>query len=476
MSLLKAPVSVETLRLKDIQQSPQPGSFDAIQNLKGIQVITPSLGFKVINARGFANTTNVRFVQMVDGVDNQAPHIGAPIANTLGPNDLDILNVEIVPGSASAVYGMNGINGIANFITKDPFQFQGLSINQKTGVNNINSPETNATLFSETNVRYSKALNSKWAFKVNGTFMKGTDWYANNRTDLNANANTSAGLAGDLNPGKDQVNVYADESGNRRTLTLGGKQYVISRTGYSEMDVAGYSIKNIKGDGSVFFRPTNDVEISYTYRFAHQNNIYQRTNRFRLDNYMTDQHVLQIKSKSIQFRTYLTGENTGQSYNIRSMAENVDRTFSSDNAWFSKFSQRFNNSVNAGVHVADAMNVARSLADNGRYQPHTLQMNHLMDSLANINNWDYGAALRVKAHLSHTEFQHDLTSLVFGQKTLGALMYGLDFRDYIIVPDGNYFINPSENGTNLNYWKVGGFVQSTLNLLNDKLHVNTVLR
>jgi iron complex outermembrane receptor protein len=30
------------------------------------------------------------FVQMVDGIDIQAPHIGAPIANTLGPNDLDI--------------------------------------------------------------------------------------------------------------------------------------------------------------------------------------------------------------------------------------------------------------------------------------------------------------------------------------------------------------------------------------------------
>jgi iron complex outermembrane receptor protein len=61
------------------------------------------LGFKVINARGFGNTTHVRFVEMMDGVDNQAPHIGAPIANSLGPNDLNILKVEIMPGSASAI-------------------------------------------------------------------------------------------------------------------------------------------------------------------------------------------------------------------------------------------------------------------------------------------------------------------------------------------------------------------------------------
>ena len=73
-TLLKSPVSVEKLNLQNIRRSAQPGFFEAIQNMKGIQVITPSLGFRVINARGFAYTTNVRFVQLVDGVDNQAPH------------------------------------------------------------------------------------------------------------------------------------------------------------------------------------------------------------------------------------------------------------------------------------------------------------------------------------------------------------------------------------------------------------------
>jgi outer membrane receptor protein involved in Fe transport len=475
-SLLRAPVSVETMSLQTIQQSAQPSFFDAIQNLKGIQVLTPSMGFKVINARGFANTTNVRFVQMVDGVDNQAPHIGAPIANTLGPNDLDIYSVEVVPGSASAVYGMNAINGLANFVTKDPFRFQGLSISQKAGFNNFNSDETNATFFSEINFRYAKAINEKWAFKINGTFMRGTDWYANNRTDLNPTANVSTGLAGDQNPGSDHVNVYADESANRRTLTLGGKQYVVSRTGYAEMEVADYGIQNVKGDASIFFRPNQQLEVSYTYRGAHQNNIYQRTNRFRFDNYITQQHVLQIKSASIQFRAYLTKENTGDSYNIRSMAENIDRTFKNDNAWFADFTNQFNSSSSGGMSVADAMKAARAFTDNGRYPPHSEQMNHLIDSLRDINNWDYGAALRVKANLAHSEFQHDLTSLLFGNSSRINLMYGLDFREYIIIPDGNYFINPEQNGKNLEYWKVGGFVQSSVSLFNDKIKVSAVVR
>src|SRR5258708_12784810 len=84
-------------------------------------MITPSLGIKILNERGFANTTNVRFAQLVDGMDVASPHIGGPIANALGPSDLDVDNVEIVPGVASALYGMNTVNGLPNFSTKNPF-------------------------------------------------------------------------------------------------------------------------------------------------------------------------------------------------------------------------------------------------------------------------------------------------------------------------------------------------------------------
>ena len=65
----KSPVSIEKVSLSDIQQSASPSFFDGLENTKGVQMLTPSMGFKVINTRGFANTTNVRFVQMVDGFD-----------------------------------------------------------------------------------------------------------------------------------------------------------------------------------------------------------------------------------------------------------------------------------------------------------------------------------------------------------------------------------------------------------------------
>lgn len=475
-NLLQAPVSIEKMNLQYIRQSAQPGFFDAIQNMKGIQVLTPSLGFKVINARGFAHTTNVRFVQMVDGVDNQAPHIGAPIGNSLGPNDLDILNVEVVPGSASAMFGMNAINGIANFMTKNPFEFEGFSFNQKVGVNNINSPDTGSSILSESNLRFAKVISSKWAMKINGTVLKGTDWIANNRTDLNPAANLSSGLEGSSNPGKDLVNIYGDESANRRTLTLDNIQYVVSRTGYAEKEVSDYGLQNIKGDVSLFFRPATEMEMSYTYRAAVQDNIYQRTNRFRFDNYFTQQHAFTFQSPTIQSRTYLTLENTGDSYNIRSMAENVDRGFKSDNDWFRDFSTQFDQSINEGKPVAEAMDLGRAFADRGRVQPNSMEMANRINDLREINNWDIGAALKVKAKMFHSEFQQDISDLFTKGKNGVRVMYGLDYRQYIIVPDGNYFINPVEPDANLNYWKVGGFVQGTKTFFDSKLKVNTVIR
>ncbi len=474
----RAPVSVEKMGLTAIRQSAAPSFFDAIENIRGVQMLTPSMGFRVINTRGFANTTNVRFVQMVDGMDIQAPHIGAPIANTMGPSDLDIQSVEIIPGVSSALYGMNAINGLANFSSKDPFTTQGFSFLQKTGVNRIGAEE-GARPFSETSLRYAKALTSKLAIKINGTFTGGTDWVANSKQDLNPNANITTGLTGADNPAKDPVNSYGNESSNLRTLSLNGKNYVVARTGYYEKEVADYSLRNVKADGAVHYMIRSDIRLVYTYRYANTNNIYQRANRFRLDNYLQEQHGLSVVGPSYQLRTYLNIENTGDSYNARSMAENIDKTYKSDNQWFADYSNAYLGAAAAGNSIAQSHHLARDMADAGRPQPGTDTFNQLIDQLRNVNNWDYGAALRVKSRMFHIEGTWNATDQLlsnFRDKTGIDVMAGFDHRSYIIIPDGNYFINPTDPEKNLLYYKTGGFIQTSKTFLNRKLKVSATLR
>ena len=244
-NLMRSPISIEQLKSAEAKNMGAPSIYEALENIKGVQIITPSLGFKVINTRGFANTTNVRFAQLVDGMDNQAPHLGAPIANALGANDLDIDKIEIIPGTAAALYGMNAINGLANIQTKNPYEYQGISIQQLTGVNHVgNIDRFSPKAYSQFNIRFAKAFNPKLAFKINASTTGGTDWVADDRTDLAPNANASTNLFDADNPAYDEVNGYGNESANRKTITLNGKNYVVARTGYRETDISNYDIKN----------------------------------------------------------------------------------------------------------------------------------------------------------------------------------------------------------------------------------------
>ncbi|WP_026462564.1 TonB-dependent receptor [Adhaeribacter aquaticus] len=480
-NILKSPVSIQKIDGRTIRLSAAPSFFDALEHVKGVQIITPSLGFKVINTRGFANTTNVRFVQLVDGIDNQAPHIGGPIGNALGPSDLDIASVEIISGTASALYGMNAVNGLANFITKSPFSSTGFTMQQKTGFNHINNSNSNPKLFTETSLRYAKALLPKVAFKVNGTFTRGYDWIANNRSDLNPIANATIDLTGTDNPAYDPVNGYGNESPNRRTLTLQGKSYVVTRSGYFEKEVADYQLQNIKADAALHYRINPQTEITYTYRFALLDNVYQRSNRFQLNNYMLQQHSIRLDNPTFQFKTYFTTENTGQSYNLRSIAENLDRSFKSDDAWFSQYSSTFNQTVANELAVAQAHATARNQADAGRLTTGTPAFDQQLQKLANINNWDIGAALRVKANLLHTEGQVNLLKVLhpkLKERNSLAVLAGFDQRTYIVIPDGNYFINPDKGKADhhLTYSKAGAFLQVSKALWSKKLKLNATLR
>lgn len=464
-STLRTPVSIEKIDVRAIRESSASGFFDAIENLKGVQFTTLSLGFKVPNTRGFGNTTNSRFLQLVDGADNQAPGLGVSIANAVGPNELDILSIELIPGAASALYGMNALNGLSNLKTRNPFYHQGFGIYQKTGLNHVDGADANTSFFTETSFRYARAFNNRFAFKLNGTYLQGRDWVANDLRDINAQANASTGLSGEYNPGYDGINVYGDESSDRKTLTLGGKKYVVARTGYRENELVGYGIRNLKFDGAIHYRTKKDLEVSYAYRIGSADNIYQRGNRIRLEDYVVQQHKLEFSASRFVFRSYYTEEHTGHSYNLRPLGENLNRSVKSDNAWFSDYSAAYNTALAQGNPVAESHRIARSFADQGRLIPGTPEFEAKKNELTGINNWDIGAALVMKNGFVHTEGQYNFSD----STSLAGLVAGFDHRTYIIRPDGNSFINPVIAGENLYFTKFGGFLQYTREFLSKKL-------
>ena len=481
-SILRSPVTIEKLDLRAIKESPAPTFFDALESVKGVQMTTLSLGYKVPNTRGFSGTTNSRFLQMVDGVDNISPGIGAPVANAVGPAELDIESVELIPGASSALYGLNAVNGISNMKTKSPFQYQGLSVYQKIGVNHINDKDHNAALYTESAIRWAQTIGKKFAFKVNASYSQGTDWIANNKHDqyFDAGNKTNLSLATD-NPAADRINRYGDEyNSDLKTITLKGKKYDVSRTGYFEKDLTDYAIKNVKVDASLHYKLSSSTEASYTYRIGTVSNFYQRGNRIRLNGEQIQQHAFELKGSDFDIKAYYTHENTGNSVNLRPLAENIDLAFKKPTQWYTDYTTGFNTAYAAnGGNIAASNDAARTAADAGRYQPGTQAFDSVLNKISHSNNWDtVGAALILKTSFVHVEGQYDWSRII----PFVQILTGFNYRNYIVNPDGNNYVNPlsftdpKQSSASFNYYSYGGFIQAGKNLLDEKLKLTASLR
>jgi iron complex outermembrane receptor protein len=522
-SILKSPVAIEKLDIRAIKETPAPSFYDALENVKGVQMTTSSLTFKVPNTRGFNIPNNFRFMQLVDGVDMQAATLGVPLGNAIGPTELDIQSVEITPGAASALYGMNAINGMANLITKSPFTHQGLSVYQKTGINHVDGIDHDPAILTESAIRYAKAFNNKFAFKANLSYMQGIDWRSNTRLDQNTNNLKSANpsypeLDGENNIAFDGWNKYGDDAlaGSNVVsisgLTINGqtsRTLRVARTGYWETDLVNPKVDNLKLDLALHYRLSDKAELSYSYRVGKMDGVFQRGNKIKLDNVLVQNHHLELKGNNYVIRSYVSLENTGDSYNVKPLDDNMDlysggaTDTKTPTSWGTKFKNALNAyaAANGGAltssNLAAATQYARQQADASRVQPGTPEFEALKNTIIKINNWDIkssaipdapetgGAALVQKSRMYHTEAQWDLSNKV----KVFDLLIGGDARIYEIIPDGNNFVDFSRPiaerntalkdgsfGDNVYYKKFGVFSQVTKTFFKDKLKLFGSLR
>ena len=186
----EAPLTVESLDLIGIKQTAAANFYEGLGSLKGVDVTSASLGFKVINTRGFNSTSPVRSLQVIDGVDNQSPGLNFSLGNFLGASELDIKKVDLVQGASSAYYGPNAFNGVIAMETKSPFDFTGLNISTKVGERNLFEGAARwAQKF------HNKQGNDFFAYKINVYYMRADDWEAEN---YNPATDSRAGVG---NPG-----------------------------------------------------------------------------------------------------------------------------------------------------------------------------------------------------------------------------------------------------------------------------------
>lgn len=532
-SVLQSPVSVEKMDIRAIRETPQASFYDALQNMKGIDMNTQSLTFRSVNMRGFNANGNVRTVQLIDGMDNQAPGLNFPVGNIVGISELDLESVEVLPGASSALYGPNAINGIILMNSKNPFQYQGLSANVRTGAMNEKSRSTPTTGFIDASFRFAKSFNDKVAFKLNASYLQANDWQANDARDQSlANGNSLSTGTRLSNLGYNGVNLYGDETNvnllnSLRPLLLANPSVVgiarasgrtpeqilsdvipnvnISRIGYEERSLADYTTKSLKLNAALHARLSDKVELIVQGNYGNGTSVYTGADRYSLRNFYLYQGKVELKGSNFFVRAYTTGENSGESYAAGTLGSGINEGWKPSQTWFPQYFQTyagaalgtlglgFQTALAGGQNPASAYqaalaavqggtagfhNAARAAADQGRVLPGTAEFDRIANEVKSraipgdlTTPGRVGAKFLDKTALYHFEGMYNFSN----QVKFAEIIVGGSYRVYTLNSEGTLFAR-DENNKEFNINEFGFYGQIAKKFAGDKLKITASTR
>ena len=486
-SILQSPVSIEKLDILDIQNTAATSFYEGLANLKGVDFSTQSLTFKSVNTRGFGANGNTRFVQLIDGIDNQAPGLNFPVGNIVGINDLDLESAELIPGAASALYGPNAINGILLLTSKNPFDYQGFSGYVKTGVNHVDERDDNMSLYQDYGFRWAKSFNNKFAFKITGSYLRANDFVG---VDTRDQGIATGGVVerGATERGNnrlyDGVNTYGDfpitvgqiadiaiAGGNQtlpaiRTLIPDGADGFFTPDGFLENSFVDNTTESIKLGGALHYRLNDRLELLGQFNWGSGSTVYTANDRFVLDNFTISTAKIELKGPDFYIRGYTTQENSGDSYAANTVASLINQA-----TYLEPYLGAFAASRLVGGTVDEAHAAGRVAARALQPQPGTAAFNQLVDQLRSRSIADGGAKFLDKTDLWHLEGSWDLKNKI----DFADVVVGANFRRYALESEGTLFALEND-GSEVGYNEWGAYMQASKSLANDNLKLQGSLR
>lgn len=487
-SVLSSPVSIEKMDILDIQNTAATSFYEGLANMKGVDFSTQSLTFKSVNTRGFGANGNTRFVQLIDGIDNQAPGLNFAVGNIVGINDLDLESAEMIPGAASALYGPNAINGILLLTSKNPFDYQGLSVYAKTGVNHVDEEYHPMSLYQDYGFRFAKSFNNKLAFKVTASYLTAQDWIASDYRDQGP-ATFGVLERGATERGNnrfyDGLNTYgdfqittgtvADLAGGAldpvRTLVPDDINGLFTPNGFREADFVDNTTESIKFGGALHYRLNDNLELSGQFNYGSGSTVYTANDRFVLDNFSITTTKLELKGSEFYVRAYNTSENSGDSYAANTLASLINQsTFLAPYVETFAFA-RAGLVPGVGTDINSAHAAARAAAVANQPQPGSDAFNALSEQFRALSIADGGAQFLDKSKMWHAEGSWDLSNRI----DWAEIVVGANWRRYSLNSEGTLFALDND-GEEISFSEYGAYGQITKRLMSDKLKLQGSLR
>ncbi|HTE12425.1 MAG TPA: TonB-dependent receptor [Chitinophagaceae bacterium] len=488
--ILESPVSIERISAANIRNAPAVSYYDVLSNLKGVDVTTSSLTFKTPSTRGFNASGNTRLNQLVDGMDNQAPGLNFSVGGVVGLTELDVDNIELLPGASSALYGPGGMNGTILISSKNPFKYQGLSFQVKEGIMNTDSRFRSLSPYHNWSVRWAEKVSDRFAFKIGMELVAAKDWLGYDKRNYSRTGTNGKIIDGDRasDPNYDGINVYGDETttdirsgvfpgiatsapflkGFLDTLN-GGRAMNVSRTGYNENEAVNQNTLNYKLSGALHYKLSSKTEVILGGHWGTGNTVYTGSERYSLRNLKIGQYKIEFNNPNWMIRAYTTQENAGESYNATVTTRLVNEAWKpsgGSTGWFSQYTQAYIGARLTGASDYAAQTLARATADIGRPAANSDQFKALFDQVRSIPISKGGGLFLDKTNLYMIEGQANLSPYT---KNFADIIVGANYKKYLLNSEGTLF---ADSTGKIGIEEFGAYAQATRSLLNDVLKLS----
>lgn len=477
--IIESPVTIKKLNVSQIANSASGNFYQSMGNMADVDITTSSLGFQIINTRGFNTTAPVRMVQFVDGIDNQAPGLNFPVGNLVGASDIDLASVELISGAASALYGANAFQGVVSMISKDPFNYPGLQFKIKGGSRALFDGQFRYAGSFGKDVDWKK----RFGYKVTFSYMRAKDWeakddelnrYGNVETDLRmGDIVRSLQYSDDEEQATDfrKLNAYLDFYPSALPGVLN-----VTAPGYMEKDLTENTTQSLKAGAGLYYNINSKMELSYLYKFGRGSAVYQGANRYNIKNITFQQHKIELKSDKFFVKAYTTLEDAGDAYDVVFTGIGLSRKgfvgFAED--YLSEYFDYLRGTTNefADKPRQNDIEAAREHAFNSAYEsgflkPGTPEYKEALKEITGNPDLTEGSKFSDQSKIQHIEGQYNLDF-----KKVANFNIGASFRNYSPQSKGTIFRDTMlADGTyeNLNTWETGGYIQGTFDVVKDKL-------
>lgn len=522
--IFQSPVTVEKFGLSQIQNTPSSDYFNGLENLRGIQLNQGGLLFNQVTTRGFGTVYNEGFVTLVDGMNNQAPVFGFAVGNLVGLNELDVQNIEILPGAASALYGADALKGIMFLNSKNPFDHEGISAYYKTGFTQQEAAGRNQ--FKDLAIRMATKLGDNWAIKATFSHKEGTEWAVNDyRHNLNGKIINGYNID---NPDYNAIHEYGEvpissaaqwdalygltQNPLLLQLKAAAPNYfdTVLTSGINEADLIDNKVTNTKTNFALHYRPNEETEFVISSLRGQGSTPLQALGRYFIDDFKLQQHKFQVNSGGLTARIYLTQEESGNTFQMEAAAIGIANAQPGGitNGWGATYLQTYlgaaasayglspnvagissllqiigghilsgGQSINAlpgfapfGGNSLFAHKAARAAADANMLSPDSQEFKLALENMtSNPFRLGSGAVIVDNSNVVDADLIYD-----FGDSIgIGNVIAGASYRSSELNTGGTLY---TDYDGPINYYQYGAFAQVRNNILNEAVNVTASLR